>query len=229
MPLAAFWDVDTQRDFMLPGGKLYVKGAEKLRPNLRRLYLMARKARLPVVATEIVHAPGDEDLEVAPEHCLFGTEGQEKLPETLLPRRILVPVERGSVPPVNAGAQVILEKCHRDPFTNPCARDLVLKSGVDHFVVFGVMTDYAVRLSVLGLLKLGKRITVVSDAVAGMAEDSSRQAVIEMQAAGAEFRPTSAVLRMTAPPPARTERRKRATPAEAHRRGRAGGPLTRKG
>ena len=34
---AIFWDVDTQVDFMLPGGKLYVPGAEKLIPNLKRL------------------------------------------------------------------------------------------------------------------------------------------------------------------------------------------------
>ncbi len=32
-----FWEVDAQRDFMLPGGKLYVPGAEKLLPNIRRL------------------------------------------------------------------------------------------------------------------------------------------------------------------------------------------------
>ena len=38
-----FWDVDTQVDFMLQGGKLYVPGAEKLIPNLRRLVDAARE------------------------------------------------------------------------------------------------------------------------------------------------------------------------------------------
>ena len=28
------WEVDTQKDFMLPGGKLYVPGAEKLLRNI---------------------------------------------------------------------------------------------------------------------------------------------------------------------------------------------------
>jgi nicotinamidase-related amidase len=32
-----FWEVDVQADFMLPGGKLYVPGAEKLLPNIRKL------------------------------------------------------------------------------------------------------------------------------------------------------------------------------------------------
>ena len=37
------WEVDTQADFMLPGGKLYVPGAEKLIPNIKRLADAARQ------------------------------------------------------------------------------------------------------------------------------------------------------------------------------------------
>ena len=37
-----FFDVDTQRDFMLPGGALYVAGAERIIPRLRRLMDCAR-------------------------------------------------------------------------------------------------------------------------------------------------------------------------------------------
>ena len=32
-----FWEVDVQADFMLPGGKLYVPGAEKIRDQVRAL------------------------------------------------------------------------------------------------------------------------------------------------------------------------------------------------
>jgi len=35
--LMLFWDVDTQLDFMMPGGSLYIAGAEKIIPNLREL------------------------------------------------------------------------------------------------------------------------------------------------------------------------------------------------
>ena len=41
-----FWEVDVQADFMLPGGKLYVPGAEKLLPNIRRLTDAARQDRV---------------------------------------------------------------------------------------------------------------------------------------------------------------------------------------
>jgi len=37
-----FYDVDTQRDFMLPEGKLYVPGAERIFPCLEALTRFAR-------------------------------------------------------------------------------------------------------------------------------------------------------------------------------------------
>ena len=41
-----FWEVDVQADFMLPGGKLYVPGAEKLLLNIRRLTDAARRGEV---------------------------------------------------------------------------------------------------------------------------------------------------------------------------------------
>jgi nicotinamidase/pyrazinamidase len=209
MPDVALWDVDTQNDFMLPGGKLYVKGAEKLRPNLRRLYAWARKARIPVVATGDAHRETDEEMAEWPPHCLRGTEGQKKLPETLLARRVVVPHDPppAGAPGLRPGTQVILEKCHLDAFTNPRAREMVEQSGIGHWVVFGVATDYCVRLATLGLLKLGRKVTVVSDAIQGVQPETSRQAVIEMQAAGAEFRTTAALLKSLSAAPRRAPAR----------------------
>jgi nicotinamidase/pyrazinamidase len=205
----AFWDVNTQQDFILPEGKLHVQGAEKIRPRLRELYAFARRARIPVVATADAHAPDHAKLQDWPPHCLTGTEGQEKLPETLLPRPAVLSLDIREAPPLRPGVQIILEKSHMDAFTHPCARPIVEKSGIPHWIVFGVMTDYSVRLSVLGLLKLGRSVTVVTDAVRGWAEETSRQAVIELQAAGADFRTTAAVLRSLAPPRRKTKEKKR--------------------
>ena len=205
----AFWDVDTQNDYMLRQGKMYVKGAEKIRPALRKLYAFARKGKIPVLASCDANSPTDAKMKDWPEHCIRGTEGQRKIPETALPKTVILPDARKSaIPDLQGGTQVVLEKTHHDPFSNPSARELVETSGLGHWVVFGVATDYGIRLAALGLLKLGKKVTVVSDAVHGVSPDSARQAVIEMQAAGADFRTAAAVIRGFRPAPRRKTRTK---------------------
>lgn len=208
----AFWDVNTQQDFMLPEGKLHVKGAEELRPNLRRLYALARKARIPVVAVADAHTPDQAKFQDWPPHCIVGTEGQAKLPETLLPRCRVLRFDEREVPALRPGVQLVLEKIHMDAFTHPCARPIVEGSGIERWIVFGVMTDYGVRLSALGLLKLGRKVTVVTDAIQGWAPDSSRQAVIEMQAAGVDFRTTAAVIRSLSAVPRRSRPKEKKRP-----------------
>ena len=149
-------------------------------------------------------------MDVLREHCIRGSEGQRKLPETRLARPLLLPSDRKvEVPALRPGLQVILEKGHHDAFSNPAARELVEKSGVDQWTVFGVATDFGVRLAVLGLLKLGRKVTVVTDAVHGVSEEGSRQAVMEMQAAGADFKTSAAVIKAFSP--ARLAPRKRKT------------------
>ena len=54
-----FWEVDAQADFMLPGGKLYVPGAEKLLPNIRRLTDAARQGRVFLVSHGCYHTKND--------------------------------------------------------------------------------------------------------------------------------------------------------------------------
>ena len=181
-------------------------------PALKKLYAFAKKQHLPVVATADAYAPSDAKMQDWPEHCLRGTDGQKKVPETAMPRPVVVPYDRRvDVPPLRPGVQVILEKGHHDAFSNPAARELVEKGGMDHWIVFGLATDFGVRLAALGLLKLGQKVTVVTDAVHAVSEEGARQAAIELQAAGADFKTAAAVLK--AFEPARRASRKRKTPS----------------
>ncbi len=154
------------------------------------------------------HRPEDAKLKDWPPHCVEGTRGALKLPETLLARRFTLAPEASKPPPLRPGIQMILQKRHMDPFAHPCARELVEKSGVDRWIVMGVMTDYGVRLAALGLLKLGRKVTVATDAVQGWSQETTRQAVIEMQAAGADFRTTGAILRQLSPPRRKARKKK---------------------
>src|SRR5207248_592646 len=68
-----FWEVDAQVDFMLPGGKLYVPGAEKIIPNLNRLVAEVRPGRVLLISSADAHQPDDPDFlvfGVVTEYCV---------------------------------------------------------------------------------------------------------------------------------------------------------------
>ena len=78
-----FWEVDVQADFMLPGGRLYVPGAEKLLPNIRKLTDAARRGEVFLVSHRDFHPANDPEFQQFPPHCLKGTAGAELVPEAL--------------------------------------------------------------------------------------------------------------------------------------------------
>jgi len=89
MTRAILWDVDTQVDFMLPEGRLYVPGAEELRPAMARLVEAAGIAGIVHVASADDHELTDPEISDEPDfeytyppHCLRGTPGAERVPET---------------------------------------------------------------------------------------------------------------------------------------------------
>src|SRR6202140_1001533 len=86
-----FWEVDAQRDFLLPGGNLYVPGAEKLLPTLRRLTDAARQGKVFLVAHGCFHTPDDPEFRIFPPHCVKGTAGAELVPEALTDKGVGVP------------------------------------------------------------------------------------------------------------------------------------------
>ncbi len=187
-----FWDVDTQADFMLPGGKLYVAGAKNLLPNLNRLTEAARTNRVFLVSDACVHAPDDPEFQRFPPHCVRGTPGAAIVPETLAARYLVIPNDPAAKVPADLSTfqQVILEKQTLDVFDNPHTEEVIerLKQFTDpaaEFAVFGVVTEYCVRLAARGLVARGRRVTLVSDAIAAIEPAAGRQAIGELQAMGA--------------------------------------------
>ncbi len=185
-----FWDVDTQRDFMLPGGKLYVPGAEKLIPKLKRLVDLAREGSVFLVSTVDAHTPNDLEFRDWPPHCVQGTPGQQKIPETMTDDFLIIPNDPEFRLPedLRAHKQIIVEKQTLDDFDNPNTERILKLLGTDaeHFV-FGVVTEYCVRLSVVGMLERGYRVTVVTDAIETLKEEDGRRALAEFVARGARL------------------------------------------
>lgn len=176
-----FYDVDTQRDFMLPGGKLYVPGAERILPQLERLTQFARQKGVAIAGSVDRHFPTDPELQANggeyPEHCMDGTEGQQKVQATL-PRQPLW-IENREYPEAELAAllrhpgEVYIEKQRFDVFAGNRNAALVIDTllrGKEDVVVYGVVTEVCVDQAIAGLKDRAVRLHVPLDAIAALDE-----------------------------------------------------------
>ena len=178
-----FWDVDTQVDFMLPEGRLYVPGAETIAPNLARLTDHAHAAGIRIVASSDNHDPDDGELSDAPDfrdtfppHCMRGTPGQARIPGTALRDPVIVEPEQDATEVIARLAghpgDVLFHKHHFDVFTNPHVAPAIRALGISEVVLYGVALDVCDRYAVEGLLARfpGVAVSVVVDAVRALDE-----------------------------------------------------------
>jgi len=196
-----FWEVDVQADFVLPGGKLYVPGAEKLLPNIRKLTDAARRGEVFLVSHGCFHPANDPEFKQFPPHCLKGTPGAEFVPEALAKNFVRVKNDAHASLPENLFKyqQIILEKETLDVFESRHADELVERLGnAAEFVVFGVVTEYCVSLAVKGLLKRKRRVAVVSDAIETLAPEAGEKTLAELRSLGARVLTTDEVLAQVA-------------------------------
>jgi nicotinamidase/pyrazinamidase len=192
------WDVDTQVDFMLPHGKLYVPGAEETAPAMRELIEAARAAGVPHVASADDHELSDPEISDDPDftntyppHCLRGTPGARKVPETdqedPLPLAE-VPFPPGLIPDLITGRrEILLLKKNFDVFTNPNSDPLLDALDPDELVVFGVATDVCDDAAIRGFLRRGRRVTFVEDAARGLNEERVAACTAAWREAGVTF------------------------------------------
>jgi nicotinamidase/pyrazinamidase len=185
-----FWEVDTQADFMLPGGKLYVPGAEKTIPNLKRLVGAARQGKVLLVSDACQHTPDDPEFASFPAHCVRGTPGAQIIPEALAEKHLAVPNEPGFNLPLDlfGWQQIVIEKQTLNVFDNPLADEIVDRLPRDaEYFVFGVVTEYCVRLAAKGLLERGRKVSLVTDAIETLKPEDGRRTIAELRALGARF------------------------------------------
>jgi len=192
-----FWEVDTQADFMLPGGKLYVPGAERLLPNIRKLTDAARQDRVFLVSHGCYHTNNDPEFKTFPPHCIKGTPGSAYVPEALTEKVITIPNEpaAGLPPDLSQYQQILLEKQTLDIFESRHADELVKRLPDDaEFIVFGVVTEYCVRFAAKGLLERGRRVSVVQDAIETLNAQDGERTAGELKILGAKFITTEQAL-----------------------------------
>lgn len=173
-----FWDVDTQHDFMHRDGKLYVPDAEAIIPALKKLTACAHARGIRVVASADDHVLEHEEISEHPDfdrtyppHCLRGTKGQRKIPETALERVFVIEPEpldpqwlRERVE--QHDGDILFHKYRFDVFTNPNVESVLDVLNPEAIIIYGVALDVCNRFAIDGLLERRPttQLFVVTDA-----------------------------------------------------------------
>lgn len=179
-------DVDTQVDFMNKDGKLYVPGAENIKTALSDVMLHAMGC--PVISTMDSHSENDIEFDTYPPHCIIGTDGWNKIPETMPYGNHYVYDEK-----VNSLAMqyIIRKKTYNvwDPsLGNPIAMYKIL-SNIEpaNIFIMGVALDVCVIAAARGLAKfnkeskLGSKLWVIEDAVEALTDEGFMRSIKEMR------------------------------------------------
>lgn len=199
------WDVDTQVDFALPGGKLYVPGAEDALTNMERLVRWAHEAGIVHVASADDHELGDEEISLDPDfdrtwppHCLRGTPGAQRVPETAQ----LDPVPLGLEPLAPAAVadlirghrEILLLKKTVDVFDNPNTDAVLEALQPSEVVLFGLATDVCDHRAIVGLRERGHPVTFVEDASRAISDERAAACAAEWSDLAVRVSRTDAVL-----------------------------------
>lgn len=200
-----FYDVDTQRDFMLPEGKLYVLGAERLFPQLEKLTTFARQRRIRIAGSVDCHAPSDPELLANggeyPEHCMMGAEGQKKVTVTMpdhplwIKNRPYTTDELQSL--LRQEGEVYIEKQRFDVFAGNQNASRVfdaLLQETEDIVVYGVVTEVCVDQAISGLKDRSARLHVPLDAIAALNETRGQEALAKWRQWGVHLTTVAEVL-----------------------------------
>ncbi len=113
-----------------------------------------------VISTMDAHSENDAEFASWPPHCVLGTLGQRKPESTLV------------------GGQIFVRKQALDCFTSAEMTPAMAKANAERYVVYGVVTEYCVRMAALGLLARGARVAVVTDAILHL-DDTARRATFD--------------------------------------------------
>lgn len=173
-----FWNVDTQVDFISPDGKLYVEGAELLKPKWKKLTEIAAIKNIQVVNTADFHFSNSSELsanpdfiQTFPQHCMANTTGAEFVAETKpLNPTVFDWNQKYSISTETVNKEnhrnIVIRKDAFDVFKgNPFTEEIVNSISPGLVVVYGVTTNVCVNDAVVGLAKRVKKVIVIEDAI----------------------------------------------------------------
>lgn len=194
-----FWDADTQYDFMMPDGKLYMKGADRIIPAVSDVRAMALDHGCSIIASQDWHSLNNPEISAAPDykttfppHCMAGTPGAARvgylgtLPIDYIDRE---PHNPGELAELVQSDQfhIVIRKEAISVFSNPNTVRLFESIDPGRVVVFGVALDVCIEDTLRNLtLWPGVRLTLVKDATLGMGVRPDQEIFDELQDLGVD-------------------------------------------
>lgn len=181
-------DIDTQKDYLLAEGKACIRNHRRVLAHIRRVMAWARSQHIPIISTAEVYP--NNNGESAINYCLDGTDGQKKVRYTLLNDRVSLAADGNTDLPrdmLRRYRQVILHKRCVDPFDEPRIDRLLSELRASEFILVGTSLEGAVKMTALGLLQRGKKVTVVVDAVGSRDTKDAKLTLRKMETKGAKL------------------------------------------
>jgi nicotinamidase/pyrazinamidase len=191
-----YFDIDTQMDFVMPAGSLYAPGAERIIDTIGALNRHAAQTGALLISTMDAHSEDDPEFKTWPHHCVKGTLGQRKPEVTLLSNRLIVP-SHGPAGELKGIDQILLEKQHVDCFSNENLPRLIEDFAAERYVVYGVVTEVCVKFAAFGLLKTGRRVEILTDAVCSLKDADAQATLDDFQKSGGFINTSKAILQST--------------------------------
>ncbi len=181
-------DIDTQKDFLLADGKACIRNHRRVLAHIRRVMAWARTRNIPIISTAEVYP--DNNGESTVDYCIDGTEGQKKIHYTLFNDRVTFVADGNTDLPrdmLRRYKQIILNKRCVDPFDEPRIDRLLSEVRASEFILVGTTLEGAVKMTALGLLQRGKKVTVVVDAVGSHSKKEAMLTIRKMETKGAKL------------------------------------------
>jgi len=183
---AALLIVDVQNDFC-PGGALQIQNGDRVVEPINLAITYFAAARMSILASRDWHPAVTTHFRTSggvwPVHCVQGTDGAAFHPGLFLPKEAII-LSKGINPELDGYSA--FEAISGDGRT---LTELLQDLEVRQLYISGLATDYCVLCTTLEALRSGLKVTVLTDAVAGVdiIPGESACAIEDMVNAGAQM------------------------------------------
>ncbi len=136
-----------------------------------------------MISTMDAHAENDPEFRHWPAHCVAG---HDRTAESLWDdaREVCCDSDRRHGRAGGLGSADHSRESYTDMFSNANLPWVLEALNADRYIVYGVVTEICVALAAFGLLKTGKRVELVRDAVRSLSGDAEREMLDRFQREG---------------------------------------------